>query len=223
MPSPRRDVLTLADLLQPKVPQGAPGVEGPLASAALSPGRGVVTDPGTGIAVLVPAVGLLRGTVEHLGLLDAYRALLAPLAGDEGSVRDRVELELETIVHDLQHEAYEADAAGGDAGVDQCIRTGLLPRAVRIWAALDAYGLLVNARAPRAGDDLSAVTEDMFEDVDVFADEGRALVVALWDLLEGGMHSVEVHVRFEAEMRRRAERALRPVSKKAKRHASRRR
>lgn len=221
MTSPRPDAPTLADLLLPGAPQGAPGVEGPLTSVVIAPDRGVVADPGTGVAVLVPSLGLLRGTAEYLAHLEACRALLAPAAGDQEELRRLVELEVEDIVHELEHEAFDADAAGGDAAVDECIRVGLLPRAVRIWAALDAYGLLVNGRVPRAGDDLRAVTEDMFEDADPYGDDGRELVTVLWDLLEGEMHSAEVHERFRAEVERLAQRQMKPVSKKAKRHAAR--
>lgn len=181
------------------------------------PGFNIASEPESGLRVLIPSYQVCRGSSEYethfTNFLEQFR-----IAQEDGlPMEDAGEVALDDIMHVFLHDAYAADQQGGDEGLDTFIRRNLLPHLVEIWALMDAYSQLVHGKLPEAGDQPLKITMDTYADMDPFGEDGRALAAQVWAFMESEMHDVGVHAQWEVQEAKK----LKPVSRKAKKHAQR--
>jgi hypothetical protein len=176
------------------------------------PGFNVASDPEAGLRFLFPTYQVCRGTVEYESHYAEFREQIQATAEDGLDTSAAAELLLEDIVHAFLHDAYDADAADE---LDAFIQRSLAPQLVQIWALMDAYSQLVLGKLPEGGDKPLTITSKALADIDPYGDDGRALALQLWDYMESEMHPKSVHALHEVQMARQ----LKPVSKKARKHA----
>jgi hypothetical protein len=218
---PTVDAVTAGEMVLPELGD-SPGLQGVSIEGALAPGLGVVSDPETGLRVILPSYQLFRGTAEYEEEITTLREVLRETAARSGNLTEAAQFTLEYGTHHFLHRAYDANEEGGDEALDAFIQENLLPQAGTTWALLDAYAQMSGHKLPEAGDSPSAITADILGDVDPYGDEGRELARALWILLESEMHPASVHpgtAFLAADVQ--AARDRKPVSKKAKKHAKR--
>lgn len=216
------EALVAGELVLPEMGD-SPGLQGAGIEDGTAAGFGIVSDPETGLRVLAPSYQVFRGTAEYEEEFTAFQDALREDVGDGLSVTDIGELLLEEIVHNFLHLAHAANETGGDDGLDEFIEQGLVPRAGATWALLDAYSLVVRDKLPAAGDAPLEIAADLLGDIDPYGNDGSDLAVLLWFLLETEMHPASEHASAIAAAEAQAARNRKPISKKAKKHAERRR
>jgi hypothetical protein len=201
-------------------PEVAPeqfGIQAVPVESSAFPGFSVASDPETGLRVILPSYQVCRGSSEYESHFTNFQEQFR-IAEESGlPLEDAGEVALDDITHVFLHDAYAADQRGGDEALDTFISRNLLPHLVETWALIDAYSQLVHGKLPEAGDRPLKITMDTYADMDPYAEDGRTLAAQIWGFMESEMHDKAVHAQWEV----RESKKLKPVSRKAKKHAER--